>query len=60
VIEASNFCRIQKALESKLQVETVVLQDGEQFKSLDELQKVWDKALQARLDRGTCSNCPVL
>jgi 3-dehydroquinate synthase len=60
VIEASNVYRIQKALESKLQVETVVLQDGEQFKSLDELQKVWDKALQARLDRGTRSNCPVL
>ena len=28
-----------------------MLPDGEQYKSLDVLQKVWDKALEARLDR---------
>ena len=28
-----------------------MLPDGEQYKSLDILQKVWDKALEARLDR---------
>ncbi|BDA41939.1 3-dehydroquinate synthase, chloroplastic [Coccomyxa sp. Obi] len=38
---------------SGLQVEHVILPDGEQYKSLDVLQKVWDKALETRLDRGT-------
>lgn len=28
-----------------------MLPDGEQYKSLDVLQKVWDKALESRLDR---------
>ena len=28
-----------------------MLPDGEQYKSLDVLQKVWDKALETRLDR---------
>lgn len=40
-----------KAGNSKLQIEHVVLPDGEQYKSLDVLQKVWDKALESRLDR---------
>ena len=35
----------------KVRVETVVLQDGEQFKSMEELGKVFDAALTARLDR---------
>lgn len=29
----------------------MVLPDGEEYKSLDVLQKVWDKALESRLDR---------
>lgn len=33
------------------QVEVVTLPDGEQYKSLEVLQQVWDKALQSRLDR---------
>jgi len=37
----------------KVRVETVVLQDGEQFKSMEELGKVFDAALTARLDRQT-------
>eukprot|EP00877_Chromochloris_zofingiensis_P004279 jgi/Chrzof1/13852/Cz08g15020.t1 len=37
----------------KLQVETVILPDGEEHKSLDVLSQVWDKALECRLDRGT-------
>jgi 3-dehydroquinate synthase len=37
----------------KVRVETVVLQDGEQYKSMDELSKVFDAALTARLDRQT-------
>lgn len=32
-------------------IETVILPDGEQYKSLDILTRVWDKALEARLDR---------
>lgn len=36
-----------------LQVEEVVLPDGEQYKSMDVLQRVWDKALESRLDRNT-------
>lgn len=35
----------------KVRVETVVLQDGEQYKSMEELGKVFDAALTARLDR---------
>lgn len=38
---------------SGLQVEDVILPDGEQYKSLDVLQQVWDKALKTRLDRNT-------
>ncbi|KAK9810329.1 hypothetical protein WJX72_008792 [[Myrmecia] bisecta] len=36
-----------------LDVETVVLPDGEQYKSLEVVNKVWDKALESRLDRQT-------
>jgi 3-dehydroquinate synthase len=36
-----------------IKAETVLLPDGEQYKSLDVLQRVWDKALEARLDRNT-------
>ncbi|GBF95225.1 hypothetical protein Rsub_07940 [Raphidocelis subcapitata] len=36
-----------------LQVDSVVLPDGEEHKSMDVLALVWDKALEARLDRGT-------
>ncbi len=32
-------------------METVILPDGEEHKSLQVLQKVWDKALDSRLDR---------
>eukprot|EP00955_Chlamydomonas_euryale_P013427 144860-Chlamydomonas_euryale.AAC.6 len=44
-----------KALEAggKLQVESVVLPDGEAYKKLDVLQAVWDKALECKMDRGT-------
>eukprot|EP00958_Prasinococcus_capsulatus_P012518 scaffold1249_cov457-Prasinococcus_capsulatus_cf.AAC.1 len=35
----------------ELQVDSVVLPDGEQFKSVDTVMKVWDKALEARLGR---------
>lgn len=37
----------------KHQVEVVTLPDGEQHKSLEVLQQVWDKALQSRLDRNS-------
>lgn len=36
-----------------VEVETVVLPDGEEFKSLEVLTKVLDKALSSRLDRKT-------
>ena len=36
-----------------LRVETVVLRDGEEYKTLDELNKIYDKAISARLDRRT-------
>lgn len=36
-----------------MEVETVVLPDGEEFKSLEVLTKILDKALSARLDRKT-------
>jgi hypothetical protein len=47
--------RVVKALsaDGKLQVESVVLPDGEAYKKLEVLQKVWDKALASKMDRGT-------
>lgn len=45
--------RATAALEAGgLQVDSVVLPDGEEHKTVDVLGKVWDKALEARLDRG--------
>ena len=38
---------------SKLQVDSVILPDGEAFKNLEVLQQVFDKALECRMDRGT-------
>lgn len=48
-------CRTIKALSEggKLKVESVVLPDGESYKTLDVLQAVWDKALKSKMDRGT-------
>jgi 3-dehydroquinate synthetase len=43
---------VVEALQHKHQVHSVVLQDGEQYKCMDELMNVWDKALEARLGRG--------
>jgi len=37
--------------EGNIEVETVVLPDGEEYKNMEVLNKVLDKALQARLDR---------
>jgi 3-dehydroquinate synthase len=39
--------------DGRIRAEVVVLPDGEQHKSLEVLQLVWDKALEARLDRNT-------
>jgi 3-dehydroquinate synthase len=39
--------------EGAIKVESVLLPDGEQYKSLDVVSKIWDKALEARLDRNT-------
>lgn len=46
-------CRFVKGLKSNgaFKVETVSLPDGEEHKSLQVLQQVWDKALESRLDR---------
>ncbi|KAK9868738.1 hypothetical protein WJX84_011444 [Apatococcus fuscideae] len=42
-----------KGLQSQgaFHIETVILPDGEEHKSLQVLQQVWDKALESRLDR---------
>eukprot|EP00898_Chlorokybus_atmophyticus_P001158 jgi/Chlat1/2042/Chrsp17S02521 len=37
----------------QLRVEHVILPDGEQYKSMEVLMKVFDKALESRLDRGS-------
>jgi len=42
-----------KAADAKLQVDSVVLPDGEEYKNMETLAKVWDTALEARLDRGS-------
>lgn len=39
--------------DGRIKVECVVLPDGEQFKSVDVLSQIWDKALECRLDRKT-------
>jgi 3-dehydroquinate synthase len=48
-------CRTVKALtaDGKITVESVILPDGEEHKSMDVVAQVWDKALQSRMDRGT-------
>lgn len=43
-------CRCQKAL-SGLQVETVILPDGEEYKTLEVLNQVFDTALERRMNR---------
>ncbi|KAJ8451918.1 hypothetical protein Cgig2_007401 [Carnegiea gigantea] len=37
----------------KVKVETVILPDGEQYKNMETLMKVFDKAIESRLDRRT-------
>ena len=39
--------------DGRVRAEVVVLPDGEQHKNLEVLAKVWDKALEARLNRDT-------
>lgn len=39
--------------DGRVKAEVVTLPDGEQHKNLEVLQKVWDKALECRLDRNT-------
>jgi len=39
--------------QGSLQVDSVILPDGEEHKSMDVLAAVWDKALALRMDRGT-------
>eukprot|EP00232_Nephroselmis_pyriformis_P027236 CAMPEP_0182852886 /NCGR_PEP_ID=MMETSP0034_2-20130328/400_1 /TAXON_ID=156128 /ORGANISM="Nephroselmis pyriformis, Strain CCMP717" /LENGTH=461 /DNA_ID=CAMNT_0024983625 /DNA_START=37 /DNA_END=1422 /DNA_ORIENTATION=- len=44
--------RVEEALGGEdLRIESVILQDGEEYKTMDELTKVFDKALSSRLDR---------
>lgn len=44
--------RVKEALESlKLSVSVVVLPDGEEYKSLPSLSKIWDECMQFRMDR---------
>ena len=48
-------CRCLDAVtdDGRVRAEVVVLPDGEQHKNLEVLAKVWDKALEARLNRDT-------
>ena len=49
----ARFChRVTNLLSSK-QVDAVILRDGEQYKTMEELEKVWNTALEKRMDRGT-------
>lgn len=36
---------------SNLQVDSVILPDGEQYKTVEVVQKIWDKAMECRLNR---------
>jgi 3-dehydroquinate synthase len=42
------------ALISDKQVETVVLPDGEQYKTIECVTRVWDRLLQSRFSRNSC------
>jgi len=42
-----------RAADPSLRIESVILPDGEEFKSIDVVSKVWDKAIETRLDRKT-------
>eukprot|EP00878_Enallax_costatus_P003480 GHUV01003693.1.p1 GENE.GHUV01003693.1~~GHUV01003693.1.p1 ORF type:complete len:444 (+),score=58.55 GHUV01003693.1:282-1613(+) len=42
-----------KSADPALQIDSVVLPDGEEHKNMEVLGKVWDKALECRLDRGS-------
>ncbi|KAI3432608.1 hypothetical protein D9Q98_004155 [Chlorella vulgaris] len=44
---------LQSVTANGVKAEVVILPDGEQHKTLEVLQKVWDKALECRLDRNT-------
>lgn len=44
-------CKEVLSLGGQQQVDEVVLPDGEEFKSMDVIAKIWDRALQLRLDR---------
>ncbi|GAX83650.1 hypothetical protein CEUSTIGMA_g11075.t1 [Chlamydomonas eustigma] len=46
-------CTKALTADGKLQVDTVILPDGEAHKNMEVLQMVWDKALECRMDRGT-------
>lgn len=45
--------RALEGADKKIRVETVVLPDGEEYKSLEVLNMVYTRALETRLDRGT-------
>jgi 3-dehydroquinate synthase len=44
-------CKEVLSLGGQQQVDEVVLPDGEEFKSMDVIAKIWDRALELRLDR---------
>lgn len=44
-------CKEILSMGGQQQVDDVVLPDGEEFKSMDVISKIWDKALDLRLDR---------
>ena len=39
--------------DGRIKTDVVILPDGEEYKSVDVLSKIWDKALECRLDRRT-------
>src|SRR6056297_1445866 len=45
--------RLRQALGDDLAVTEIILPDGEAYKTLATVQKIWDKALECRLDRRT-------
>ena len=49
-------CKEVLSLGGQQQVDEVVLPDGEEFKSMDVIAKIWDRALELRLDRKSVRN----
>lgn len=53
ILFAARRCKKILSLGGQQQVDAVILPDGEEHKNMEVISRIWDKALQLRLDRKT-------